>query len=81
MKQNEVWVLTTINDTETIGEKAIVSLHSSRESAIHEMRTDIKERVSINLLYERDVLWYPDENYAVTRDNTYAWLIEQKRVV
>lgn len=78
--KRKFWVLITTNDCETIGEKSVVSLHTSLRSARCEMQEDMNAILAMRGLTASDIEYEPEAMYAQTRDARYCWCIERTEV-
>jgi len=79
-RKRRFWVLITTNNSETIGEKSMVSLHSSFQSARREMQDDMKAVLAMRGLSASDVEYEEEAMYAQTKDAQCCWCIGCKEV-
>lgn len=79
-KKEMIWVLTTVDDRQVLGEKAVVSIHRSLSAALRELLVDLKEVMSHRNLNDSDVERDMGSLFLQTRDRMNCWFIECKEV-
>ena len=79
-KKETIWVLTTVDDRQLIGEKAEVSIHRSLSTALRELMVDLKEVMAHRSLNDSDIERDMESLFFQTRDRMNCWFIECKEV-
>ena len=79
-KKEEIWVLTTVDDQQVLGEKAVVSIHRSLTTALRELMVDLNEVMVHRNLNDSDIEGDVESLYLQTRDRMNCWFIESKEV-
>ena len=75
-----IWVLTTVDDRQILGEKAVVSIHRSLSSAKRELENDLKVVMAYRNLTDSDIERDMESLFLQTRDGMNCWFIECKEV-
>lgn len=78
--KNELWILTTVDDRQTLGEKAVVSIYRKFSSAKRALLTDLKEVMARRELVDSDIEKDWDAMYVQTHDKLNCWFIESQEV-
>lgn len=79
-KKEKIWVLTTVDERQVLGEKAVVSIHRSLSAARRELLVDLKEVMSRRNLNDSDIERDMESLFLQTRDRMNCWFIECKEV-
>ena len=79
-KKEEIWVLTTVDDRQVLGEKAVVSIHRSLSTALRELMVDLNEVMVHRNLNDSDIEGDMESLFLQTRDRMNCWFIESKEV-
>ncbi|MBP5509395.1 MAG: hypothetical protein J6Z49_00585 [Kiritimatiellae bacterium] len=75
-----VWLLISIDDTESLGEKPVVSVFATEELARCAMANEIKEEAANGRLHLCDVEYSDDKMYAQTKCRRFSWEISEATI-
>lgn len=79
-KKEMIWVLTTVDDRQVLGEKAVVSIHRSLYAALRELIVELKEVMAHRLLNDSDIERDMGSLFLQTRDRMNCWFVECQEV-
>ena len=75
-----VWLLVTMDDAQSLGEKSVVAVFASRKLAKTAMHDDIQEECAVRCIPIDEVEYSEEGTFAHTSDGRFSWEILQEAI-
>ena len=76
----KVWLLVTMDDSEPLGEKPVVSVFATEQLAKEAMSKEINEEAALGRLHLHDVEYSEEEMFAQTKNRRFSWEISEATI-